>query len=299
MSGVKSKASSDSSLGTMSIQVCPLDKLSADKINMLQQKLVAYYTGPAPSYYVTADQAASQYTIQLQPFHCDLADRIRPGMTVLELGCGTAHLCRAVEERGGIYTGMDHSTALLDRNRGKFPRARFLQIGAELHQQFDLVASLYTIEHIADPPAYLDRMWKFCKPGGLIALICPDFVDGESFPPSFYYGQTPRRLREKLRSLALIDACQHLLDLFWFAPRWKACARSMAPGAFWINLEPRIFRGAEYSIDADAVHLARLKDLVWWLQNRGASIIATSRMLPHVDPSILKHNCYVLARRSR
>jgi SAM-dependent methyltransferase len=282
----------------MSIQVCPFAKLNDDKIYELKRRLVAYYSNPPPSYYMTADQAASQYTFQLQPFHCDLVDRVKPGMTILELGCGTAHLCPVVEEREGVYTGMDHSSELLDRNKAKFPRARFLPISAELHEQFDIVASLYTIEHVVDPPAYLERMWRFCKPGGLFAVICPDFVDGEGFPPSFYYGKTPRRFREKLRSVAFRDACKHLLDLFWFAPRWKTRAQSVSPGAFWINLEPRILRGAEYSIDADAVHLPRLKDLISWVEQRGAVIVQTSHTMPDVDTAVLRHNCYVLARKT-
>lgn len=281
----------------MSIDVRRFDDLAPETISKLQERLVVYYSSPPPFYYPTADRAATQYTSQLQPFHCDLAARVEPGMTILELGCGTAHLCPIIEGRGAAYTGLDHSSELLARNRRKFPRARFLPIGAKLREQFDVVASLYTIEHVVEPPAYLERIWKFCKPGGFIAVICPDFIDGESFPPSFYYGKTPRRLREKLRSFAFGDACKHLLDLFWSAPRWKTRARSTAPGAFWINLEPRILRDAEYSIDADAVHLPRLSDLVWWLEQRGAEILGTSRSMQGIDSSVLRHNCYVVARK--
>jgi SAM-dependent methyltransferase len=282
----------------VSIRVRRLVELDVDTISALERSLVSYYSNPPPSYYPTADRAATQYTFQLQPFHCDLAGRVEAGMTILELGCGTAHLCPMIEGRGGIYTGMDHSSELLDRNRGNFPNARFLPIGGQLHEQFDIVASLYTIEHLVDPPSHLQSMWEFCKPDGLIAVICPDFVDGEGFPPSFYYGNTPRRFRLKLRSFAFGDACRHLLDLFWFAPQWKTRARSTSPGAFWINLEPRILHGADYSIDADAVHLPRLKDLIQWLEKRGAEIVETSQTVPNTDPSVLRHNCYVLARKT-
>jgi hypothetical protein len=140
-------------------------------------------------------------------------------------------------------------------------------------------------------------MWALCKPGGLIAVICPDFVDGGGLPPSFYYGKTPRRFRQKLSDLALADACQHLFDLVWLAPRWKKRARATAPGAFWINLQARALHGADYSIDADSVHLPRLKDLVWQLEKRGASIVTDSRSMGDLDESVLRYNCYVLARR--
>ena len=281
----------------MSICIRRFADLIPETISALQQRLVEYYSHPPESYYAIADQAAAHYRPEIQPFHCDLVNRVRPGMSVLELGCGSAHLCPFVEAAGGQYTGMDHSAQLLKNNRKRFPRASFISIGEELLKDFDIVASLYTIEHVIDPIAYLETMWKVCKPGGLIAIICPDFIDGSGFAPSFYYGTTPRRLREKLRSLNFIDAIKHLLDLFCTAPLWAIRARRSQPGAFWINLKPRILAGADYSIDADAVHLPRLEDLVWWLEQRGATVVATSRSLPDIDPSILRYNCYVLARK--
>jgi SAM-dependent methyltransferase len=280
----------------MSIRVVRFAELAPDIVSTLETQLAEYYRIPPEVYYQIADQAAQQYTPSLQPFHCDLVTRVEPGMSLLEVGCGSAHLCPLVEAAGGSYTGMDYSDELLKNNRQRFLRARFLPIGAKLTEEFDIVASLYTIEHVVDPSFYLENLCSFCKPGGLIAIICPDFVDGEGLPPSFFYGKTPRRFREKIRSLAFGDAFLHLVDL-WFASRWKSRARAAAPGAFWINLKPRILHGAEYSIDADAVHLARLKDLVWSLERRGAIIETTSQTLPDIDRAILRYNCYVLARK--
>ena len=190
------------------------------------------------------------------------------------------------------------ATIFWPENRQRFSGARFLKVGTKLNEKFDAVVSLYTIEHIADPPSYLEEMWNFCKPGGLLAVICPEFVDGHGIAPSVYYGTTPRRIREKVRSFAFSDALQHLFELFWVAPRWKGRARAAQPGAFWINLKPRVLYGAHYSIDADAVHLPRLKDIVWWLEQRGASILDTSRSMPDVSAAVLRYNCYALARKS-
>jgi len=281
----------------VSICVRRFADLTPKRISALHQQLLDYYAHPPDNYYAISDQAAANYRSEIQPFHCDLVSRVEPGMSVLELGCGSAHLCPFVEAAGGLYTGMDYSAKLLKNNSERFPHASFFPIGTKLKRDFDIVASLYTIEHVVDPIAYLESMWSFCKSGGLIAIICPDFVDGSGFAPSFYYGATPRRLREKLRSLNFIDALKHLLDLFCIAPLCIARARRSQPGVFWINLKPRILAGADYSIDADAVHLSRLKDLVWWLERCGATVITTSRSLPEIDPSILRYNCYVVARK--
>jgi SAM-dependent methyltransferase len=281
----------------MSIRLVRLRDLEPSDKSTLEERLTKFYQTTPALYYQIADQAAEQYVSALLPFHCDLVSRIAPGTKVVELGCGSAHLCRQVEKMGGVYLGMDHDEHLLQRNRERFPRARFLPLSAKLDEQFDVVASLYTIEHVVDPPHYLKTMWNFCKPAGLIAIICPDFVDGESLPPSVFYGTTPRRLREKILSLAFGDMIEHCIDLFWRAERWKRRLRMEKPGAFWINLRPRVLHGANYSIDADAVHLSRLQDISGWLENHGASILATSRSMKNVPESVLRFNCYVVAQK--
>ena len=281
----------------MSISVVQLASLDRKELRSLEERLKEYYVNPPESYYRIAGRAADQYTPAILPYHCDLVSRVHHGMSVVEVGCGPAHLCPLIEAAGASYTGIDHSLELLGKNRDRFRHARFLRIGTEVGEKFDVVASLYTLEHIADPLSYLEDLWNYCKPNGLIAIICPDFVDGEGFPPSFCYGRTPRRLRAKISAFDLADTFAHLLDLLWFAPQWKARARATPPGAFWINVKPRVLSDALYSIDSDAVHLARLRDIIWWMERRGAEIVATSLTMQNKSESG-RHNCYVVARRS-
>jgi SAM-dependent methyltransferase len=284
-------------LKIMSLALMRHAEISPEQIARLQKAMSGFYQNTPASYYQIADQSARRYNSKEQPFHCDLAGRVFPGATVLEAGCGTAHLCPYVEERGGVYTGLDYSEILLLKNRQRFPKARFFQIGTPLPETFDIVASLYTIEHVVDPPAYLESLWQFCRPGGLIAIICPEFIDSPGFPPSVFYGKTPRRFREKLSALDLLDATSHLLDLKLRAPRWKKQLRASPPGAFWMNLRPGVLHGAEYSIDADAVHLVRLKDLVWFFKQKGAEILQTSAEMTGVSADVLQYNCYLLAKK--
>lgn len=281
----------------MSIRVKRLRELKLEERSNLERRLADYYSNAPQSYYEIADRAATQYQPAVMPFHCDLVRRISPGMSILEVGCGTAHLCPFTEAAGANYTGLDYGEEVLNSNRRRFPNAGFFPVGTALPQQFDMVVSLYAIEHVADPVGYLKQMFDQCKPGGSIAIICPDFVDGEGISPSIFFGKTPWRFREKIGSLRLFDACQHLVDWLYLAPKWKRTARKDAPGAFWINLNARILAGAEYSIDADAVHLPRLKDLTSWLEQQGASIETTSNDFTDADPIVLRYNCYVVARK--
>jgi SAM-dependent methyltransferase len=281
----------------MSLSLHRRAELSEQQIAGLERALTAFYQNPPPKYYQTADRSAAQYNPQDQPFHCDLLDRVVPGTTVLEVGCGTAHLCPYVEKKGGLYSGLDHSEALLADNRRRFPRARFYALTSPPADRFDVVASLYTIEHIADPPRYLDRLWRFCRPGGLVAIICPEFIASPGYAPSVFFGRTPGRFSAKVKAGALADAAAHWLDLKLRAPRWKQCALASPPGAFWINLRPRILHEADYAIDTDAVHLVQLRDLVWFFQTAGAEMVQTSEQMAGISPEVRRFNCYLVARK--
>ena len=104
----------------MSICVRRSAEVAPEVISSLRDHLQAYYNNPPEEYYRISDQAASQYLPAIQPFHCDLVRRVKPGMKVLELGCGSAHLCPFVEASGGRYTGMDYSAELLKNTRQNF-----------------------------------------------------------------------------------------------------------------------------------------------------------------------------------
>jgi 2-polyprenyl-3-methyl-5-hydroxy-6-metoxy-1,4-benzoquinol methylase len=281
----------------VSIRILPLSQVSLSERAALQGRLNDYYSHPPRTYYAIADHGPELYRSDLRPFHCDLVSRAEKGMNILEVGCGTAHLCPHMEAAGGTYTGVDYSDELLAANRAKHPRARFLAVGQRLDEKFDIVASLYAIEHVTDPLSYLEALWSYCKPQGLLAIICPEFIDNDDLAPSIYYGKTPRRIRHKIRALALGDAFRHCFDLLWVARRWKKRAQQSAAGAFWLNLRPRALTAAEYSIDTDAVHLSGLRDLVWWFEQRPATILTTSHCLQGIDPQILRYNSYIVARR--
>jgi 2-polyprenyl-3-methyl-5-hydroxy-6-metoxy-1,4-benzoquinol methylase len=281
----------------MSIQLFPRAALSATVITELNKSMAAFYRHPPVNYYQIANQAAQQYTVEQQPFHCDLAGRVYPGATVLEVGCGTAHLCPKVEKHGGSYTGLDYSKDLLAENRKRYPQARFFEIGTDLNEHFDIVASLYVLEHVTDPPAYLESLWNYCRPGGHIGIICPEFVENPTITPAVFYGKTARRFREKLQTLSLLDAAGHLLDLKVWGPRWKKTALATPPGAFWINLEPHALHTADFFSDADAVHMAHLKDIIWFFQNKDAEIVQTSARMKDIPPEILNFNLYSLVRK--
>lgn len=270
---------------------------SAQETKKLNERMRHFYENAPTNYYEISDIASLHYQSDEQPFHCHLASLAAEGQHVLEVGCGTAHLCPHIMQRGAFYHGTDMSQRILSENRKRFPQGYFYPPDDIPHRHFDIVASLYTLEHTADPLAYLQTLWRYCRDGGIVAVICPDFIDGDGIPRSVYYGSTPRRIREKIASCSLSDAFLHLWELFVLFPAWKAFARSRPPGAFWINQAPSDLAGREHDIDGDAVHFPRLLDLVHWFNSQGANIITTSNEMPGAPDHVKKHNCYIAARK--
>lgn len=95
-----------------------------------------------------------------------------PGTTVLEAGCGrfkhfaypdTMHIA-----------GLDISSDQLALN--DYAEEKFLGDVQtyELDRQFDVVVSIFVLEHLEDPEAALDRMMAWTKPGGLLVLAVPN-----------------------------------------------------------------------------------------------------------------------------
>ena len=275
----------------------PFNAIPSPQIRSLSKRMEDYYRQTPSDYYAIADESRDKYDLPEMALHRHLLSYVRQGTTVCEVGCGTAHLCPQVCARGGHYTGVDWSPELLQANSRRFPQARF-RAPSVTDEQYDVVASLYTLEHIAAPPDYLDQLWRLCRPGGLLAVICPCFVQPGVIAPSIFFGRTPRRLRAKIAAGALGDAMRHVWDLYIRVPLWQRRALAAAPGVFWINLAPRLLHADAYTIDADAVHLPRFEDLEWWFLSRG-TIESTSRTLPDIPAEVLRFSMAFFVRKPR
>ena len=95
------------------------------------------------------------------------------GLAVLDAGCGEGYLARILAQRGAHVTGMDLSPRLVELARAQDPEATISYHVADLsqplpasHQPFDLCASFFVLNDVADYRGFLSTVGSVVIPGG-------------------------------------------------------------------------------------------------------------------------------------
>ena len=103
-----------------------------------------------------------------------LLDRLEPGSSVLDLGCGSGDPADIEIAKEHQITGVDISQTQIDLAHRNVPAGHFLHGDAGSVQfpaaSFDAVVSFYSLEHIPrqEHEAILHRMYDWLKPGGFL-----------------------------------------------------------------------------------------------------------------------------------
>lgn len=147
--------------------------------------------------------------------------RIESGMRVLDVACGTGNLAVPAASAGGIVTGVDIATNLVEQARERAQRAgleiRFDEGDAEdlpyPDESFDLVVSMYGAMFAPRPERVTAELARVCRAGGQIAMAnwTPDSFIGQmlkvvtghvpppaGMPPPVLWGDETT-VRERLR----------------------------------------------------------------------------------------------------
>jgi SAM-dependent methyltransferase len=108
-----------------------------------------------------------------------LAERLSPGVTVLDVGSGPGNLTVDLARRvaPGRVIGIDNSEAIIARAVGGVPEGID---NVEFHpadvyrlpfpdDAFDVVHAHQVLQHLDDPVAALTEMRRVCRPGGIVA----------------------------------------------------------------------------------------------------------------------------------
>ena len=197
---------------------------------------------------------------QNHSWHPDLwsyvADELQRGKTkscrVLEIGAGRTGFRRYLRERGvsAHFTAQDvtpQNESFLHEECDEVIIGPLSNVAGS----FDLIFSTFVLEHVTDPRATLETMWKLLRPGGSLFIFCPRYDVPFYLSHSADHYPIPARVAIALRLLAARFAA-----IVTREPR------------FLIHVDPAVFV-LPWSRDRDAVHWVSYVDLAIWFKDRG------------------------------
>jgi len=137
------------------------DQIPSRQRALVQRELAAMYMGRPPLVYQVLARI--------------LQNHIRPGDSVLEIGCASGYYYEVLEYLLGKrfrYTGVDYSQALIDMAQDYYPNATFVCAdGAKLpfeDNQFDVVISSCVLLHVPD---YLRHIAETARVAGRYVVV--------------------------------------------------------------------------------------------------------------------------------
>ena len=113
----------------------------------------------------------------------------RPTGRLLDLACGSGHGTGLLAERlpGVVCLGVDIDADAISLAKGRYGRASTTFVRAdgmtfEDADGFDTIVSLETIEHLADPGAFVERIARMLRPSGRIIASVPSTPSTDANP---------------------------------------------------------------------------------------------------------------------
>jgi cyclopropane fatty-acyl-phospholipid synthase-like methyltransferase len=176
--------------------------------------------------------AAETYTRQRDQFESlmyldRLASRLRPGATVLDIGCGAGvPIDRYLVDKGFSVTGIDLSERQIALARANVPEATYavrdMMVLQPNDYAVDAIVSFYAIFHTprAGHAALLRTFAGLLRPGGLLLVTMgarewegtEDNFHGAPMFWSHYDSRTNRRLVEQARFTIVFDEIDQQRD---------------------------------------------------------------------------------------
>ncbi|MBB3677087.1 methyltransferase domain-containing protein [Modestobacter versicolor] len=208
-----------------------------------------------------------------------LAPQLRPGLDLLDVGCGPGTLTVDLAARvaPGRIVGLDVSAAPLGEARELAERSGVaVEFGVgdvyaldAPDDSFDVVHAHQVLQHLTDPVAALREMARVCRPGGLVAVRDVDYAATTWFPTSpgldrwlDLYGRVARRNDAEPDAGRRLVSWAHaagLRDLTATTSAW--CYASPAEREWWGTSWAGRATGSAFAEQAVAYGLASAAEL--------------------------------------
>jgi SAM-dependent methyltransferase len=278
--------------------------ISDSELAALERALAKFYASPPPDYHREAAAANRDWGGPEFVFHRRIVELAQPGWRVLDVGCGPAEACRLFRERGAHYTGVDMAGDQLLANRQRYPEAEFLCLHwrelSSLEAGFDLVTSFFTLEHVVDPRKFLAACAGAVRAGGLLAVLCPNFLQLGWLPSLHVFGRRAGGIKALLRTGRVVDALLEGLGRYVTYPLFLRRARRWARerGAWVINLRPVCLEVGAWARDWDAVYMVSEDEVGSFLTGRGLTLAERGAAWRRSAPrGRYPDFCYVVGRK--
>jgi SAM-dependent methyltransferase len=103
---------------------------------------------------------------------------LRPGLRVLDLGCGDGRFSAEIAGAGADVIGADVAQTAIDRARARVPQVEFVRVEIDGALPFDdgafeLVWASEVIEHVSDTARWLSEVRRVLVLRGVLALTTP------------------------------------------------------------------------------------------------------------------------------
>ncbi|MCL4247150.1 MAG: methyltransferase domain-containing protein [Anaerolineae bacterium] len=232
----------------------------------LQQRMRIYYS--SQQYHDTWISGHNvNWTEGTHDAQIAVCQRIPAQADVLEVGCGKGEAAHEIERLVGSinYVGLDLNPSLGGRNK-------YVSASAEAvpfrDASFDVVASMFVIEHLVFPAEFLRESWRLLRDKGQLLIVAPDFSHKPmaSERSGFSYGQG----RDKLREGKVLDAFLTLVDnKIRIAQMRKYRVQQISDGQFDFPIlaDPRCLHLHGFVPDCDAVYPAHPQEIINYLRH--------------------------------
>ena len=105
----------------------------------------------------------------------DLVELLNPQQSekILDLGCGTGYLANYIAGAGARVTGIDNSTAMIEKAKAAYPELDFQVLSAAdfyFDKPFDAVFSNAALHWVLDKDNAIDCIYRSLRPGGRLVL---------------------------------------------------------------------------------------------------------------------------------
>jgi ubiquinone/menaquinone biosynthesis C-methylase UbiE len=139
---------------------------------------------------------------------------LRPGMRVLDIGCGPGDVsfiaARLVGPSGSVL-GVDAALEMIELARARaaeqgLSAVHFTQSAIDaiaLDEPVDAVVGRLILMHLPDPAATLRRLSSFVRPGGVIAFSENDITGARSIPDMPLFGQVTAGIVRAFEAMGL------------------------------------------------------------------------------------------------